>query len=393
MLSNELKRELIVHKIYSAWQFIEYTENNIEIVRYCSATLKNLIKKLEIKTERWEKDLTFDFDDEVNKNGKRTKRLSVTSGNVPKYEVRVIGDKVNPWFLFNKLLRDFFQYAMNSFDSMSQIINAGLLANHGKKVDSVDIQKMISCFAQQTYKTAFPKMHMWLEKLSQSDEFKYIEAINNRTKHTADIANKLSIGIFGSSNTAQIGSFFRKKEQHDKKELVDQLNVVMDFLIISWNEFLNEFKAEYINDTFIQNRRHEISGVRQQKINNQPEQNLSYAYINVENDFTSMPEEIYVLFVKDDGEEIISHECPFNMLFVVGNSNLDILGRYIAEEEIGDDCLLTYRKYIKDNNVVGGVCRVYIHHGDKVFYHANPFFNVETVSDDELFLKRISLPF
>lgn len=45
---------------------------------------------------------------------------------------------------------------MNSFDSISQIINAGLLANKGKKVDSVDIQVMVKCFGQQTYSTAFP---------------------------------------------------------------------------------------------------------------------------------------------------------------------------------------------------------------------------------------------
>ena len=58
-------------------------------------------------------------------------------------------------------------------------------------------------------------MHAWLDKISQSSEFQYIEAINNRIKHTADIANKLSMGILGSSNTTQIGSFFRKNVQHD----------------------------------------------------------------------------------------------------------------------------------------------------------------------------------
>lgn len=35
----------------------------------------------------------------------------------------------------------------------------------------------------------------------------------------------------------------------------------------------------------------------------------------------------------------------------------------------------------------------YIHQEDTVFYHANPYFNVESVSDDEQFLKRTSLPF
>ena len=57
----------------------------------------------------------------------------------------------------------------------------------------------------------------------------YIEAINNRTKHTADIANKLSMGILGRSNTTEIGPFFRKEVQHDKIELSDQLQATIDF--------------------------------------------------------------------------------------------------------------------------------------------------------------------
>ena len=34
MVDDTLKKELIMHKIYSAWQFIEYTEKNIETVIY-----------------------------------------------------------------------------------------------------------------------------------------------------------------------------------------------------------------------------------------------------------------------------------------------------------------------------------------------------------------------
>lgn len=54
-------------------------------------------------------------------------------------------------------------------------------------------------------------MQAWLNKIAQSPEFQYIEAINNRTKHTADISNKLSMGILGGSNTTEIGPFFVKK--------------------------------------------------------------------------------------------------------------------------------------------------------------------------------------
>lgn len=393
MVDSTLKKELVAHNIYSAWQFIEYTEKNIATVQYCSDTIKNIIDKMTTKTVRWQQDISSDFVDEVTKDGKNVKRLSVTTENAPTYEVRVAGEKIDPWFLFDKLLRDFFQYAMNTFDSMSQIINAGILANKGKKIDSVDIQIMVRCFNQQTYSTAFPKMQSWLNKISQSTEFKYIEAINNRTKHTGDIANKLSMGILGSSNRAEIGPFFRKNIQHGKIELSDQLLATIDFLNDSWDEFLNVFKEESVRDVYTQNRRHGISGVRQQKLKNEPDQDLSYAYIEANSSFDTMPDELYILLVTEREDDIYAHECPFNTILVTGSSNIDVLGRYKAEDVIGDDCLLHYRKYRKDTEVIGGICMFYEQQEKTVFYHANPYFNVESVSDDDAFLTRTSMPF
>lgn len=96
-------------------------------------------------------------------------------------------------------------------------------------MDSVDIQIMVRCFNQQTYSAAFPKMQSWLNKISQSTEFKYIEAINNRTKHTGDIANKLSMGILGSSNRAEIGPFFRKDIQHGKTNYLTSYSQLLIF--------------------------------------------------------------------------------------------------------------------------------------------------------------------
>lgn len=393
MIDNELRRDLIKHRIYSAWQFIKYAEKNIETVHYCADIIDSLINKMTMKTIRWNQEIASNFIDDIMEDGRKVKRLSVTADNVPVYEVRVVGEKVDPWFLFDKLLRDFFQYTMNSFDSIGQIINAGLLANKGKKVDSVDIQVMARCFGQQTYSTAFPQMHAWLDKISQSQEFKYIEAINNRTKHTAEIANKLSMGILGSPNTAQIGSFVRKDVQHDKMELTDQLQSTLEFLTTSWDEFLDVFKKEYVSDTFSKNRRHKITGVRQQKLKDQPDQDLSYAYIEVEGDFDSMPEELYILLVKEGDDEIYSHDSPFNTILVTGDRNIDVLGRYIAEDVIGDDCLLHYRKYVKDNVIKGSICMFYTRQEETVFYHSNPYFDIESVSDDEEFLRKTTLPF
>ena len=393
MVDSTLKKELIAHNIYSAWQFIEYTEKNIATVQYCSDTIKNIIDKMTTKTVRWQQNISSDFVDEVTEDGKNVKHLSVTTENAPTYEVRVAGEKIDPWFLFDKLLRDFFQYTMNTFDSMSQIINAGILANKGKKVDSVDIQIMVRCFNQQTYSAAFPKMQSWLNKISQSTEFKYIEAINNRTKHTGDIANKLSMGILGSSNRAEIGPFFRKDIQHGKNELSDQLLATLDFLNDSWDEFQNVFKEEFVRDVYVQNRRHGISGVRQQKLKNEPDKDLSYAYIEVDGSFDTMPDELYILLVTEREDDIYAHECPFNTILVTGSSNIDVLGRYKAEDVIGDDCLLHYRKYRKDTEIIGGICMFYEQQEKTVFYHANPYFNVESISDDNEFLTRTSMPF
>lgn len=393
MVDSTLKKELIAHNIYSAWQFIEYTEKNIATVQYCSDTIKNIIDKMTTKTVRWQQNISSDFVDEVTEDGKNMKHLSVTTENAPTYEVRVAGEKIDPWFLFDKLLRDFFQYTMNTFDSMSQIINAGILANKGKKVDSVDIQIMVRCFNQQTYSAAFPKMQSWLNKISQSTEFKYIEAINNRTKHTGDIANKLSMGILGSSNRAEIGPFFRKDIQHGKNELSDQLLATLDFLNDSWDEFQNVFKEEFVRDVYVQNRRHGISGVRQQKLKNEPDKDLSYAYIEVNGSFDTMPDELYILLVTEREDDIYAHECPFNTILVTGSSNIDVLGRYKAEDVIGDDCLLHYRKYRKDTEIIGGICMFYEQQEKTVFYHANPYFNVESISDDNEFLTRTSMPF
>lgn len=393
MINDTLRKDLIAHKVYSSWQFMEYTEKNIATVHYCSDTINNIISKMTMKTVRWQQDVVADFVDDVTADGKKVNRLSVPTDNFPVYELRVAGEKVDPWFLFDKLLRDFFQYTMNAFDSISQIINSGLLANNGKKVDSVDIQIMTRTFNQQTYRTAFPKMQAWLNKIAQSPEFLYIEAINNRTKHTADIANKLSMGILGSSNTTEIGPFFRKEVQHDRIELSDQLQATIDFLNTSWTEFQTVFIDEFKRDVYIQNRRHGISGVRQQKLKDEPDQDFSYAYIEANGNFDAMPDELYILLVSEREEDIYAHECPFNTILITGSSNIDILGRYVAEDVIGDDCLLHYRKYRKDIDVKGRICMFHEQQEKTIFYHSNPYFNVESVSDDEAFLARTSMPF
>lgn len=84
----------------------------------------------------------------------------------------------------------------------------------------------------------------------------------------------------------------------------------------------------------------------------------------------AMPDELYILLVVERENEVYSHECPFNTIFITGMSNTDILGRYCAEDVIGDDCLLHYRKYVKDKTATSGLCILYMQHEENtVFYH------------------------
>ena len=389
----DFQKDLAAHYVFTSWQFIQYTQKNIHIVEYCADILGRILEKMSQKTVRWQQDLFSDFVEETMPDGRKVRKVTVTTDNSPVYELRVAGEKVDPWFLFDKLLRDFYQYTMNSFDSISQVANSGLLANRGKKVDSVDFQRMATCFAQQTYTNAFPKTSAWFSSISQSSEFQYIEAINNRTKHTADISNKLSMGILGSSNIAKIGPFFRKDVQHEKQELSDQLCATLDFLHTSWDDFLSVFCDEYVLDVFTENRMNEIGGVYQQKLKDEPDQDHSYAYIEVVTDFASMPDEIYILLVRENDDEVLSHNCPFKHILVREHDERTILGRYTADGDVGDDCLLSYRKYIKDTTTSGVACHYHAVQESKLFYHNNPFFTVTVVSDDDQFIGRASLPF
>ena len=98
--------------------------------------------------------------------------------------------------MIQKLIRDFYQYLRNSFDSIGQIANAGLLANKGKKVDGTDFPAMRGKFLHQTYSGEYPLTSAWFLKTDGDEEFKYIGCcFVIRVKHTAFIKNQVSIGL------------------------------------------------------------------------------------------------------------------------------------------------------------------------------------------------------
>lgn len=49
---------------------------------------------------------------------------------------------------------------------------------------------------------------------------------------------------------------------------------------------------------------------------------ISYAYISTNSTFDAMPDELYILLVVERENEVYSHECPFNTIFITGMSNV-----------------------------------------------------------------------
>lgn len=120
-------------------------------------------------------------------------------------------------------------------------------------------------------------------------------------------------------------------------------------------------------------------------------QHFAYAYIKTNQTLAQMPDEIYVLLTKEREETVVAHESIFNRILVRGQGDYEILGRYLADEEIGIDCLFHYRKYKKDQAHEGDICMMLETLDENVqFYHWNEFFDIATISDDDNFKARVS---
>ncbi len=386
-----LKEELVEHKVYTAWQFIENTNANIRVAQYCLDTIIAISAKMTEDAHKNNEKITEEI---INH-----KSVAITAADLPDFLINIAGNDVDGFFLIQKLIRDFYQYLRNSFDSIGQIANAGLLANVGKKVDKTDFPAMMARFQQQTYSGEFPLTSAWFLKTDSDDEFKYIDAVCNRVKHTAFINNQVSIGLFGCENKMNMGAFFRNGEQHEKADLKDKMQQALKFTESSYIEFLAGFSSEFKNDLHVLGRYHDGIKVYQQYIKDSELSSFSLPYIVSQQPFETMPNEIYVLLLRNNEGEIKAADCPFTSILITSEDDYKTtIGRYVATEEdmVGKDNIVKYRKYLKDTESTDPQIAMIksMRDGTGKFYHANPFFDLQTVavSDDDSFVNRAALP-
>ena len=80
---------------------------------------------------------------------------------------------------------------------------------------------------------------------------------------------------------------------------------------------------------------------------------FSLPYIVSQQHFDAMPNEIYVLLLRNNEGEIKATDCPFTSILITSADDYKTaVGRYVAtaEDTVGKDNIVKYRKYIKDTS-------------------------------------------
>ena len=389
-IDTTLKDELYDNGIYEAWQFVVNTSKLLSTAKYCEETILRLLSTMHQENEAWKEALW----NELMSQDSKVKQLTVTTDCLPEHMTSIVGEQVSNHFLLNKLVKDFFQYSRNVFDSISQIANVALLGVQSKRIDRVDFPVMFDTFTKVPYCQEFPSVSAWYTATSTNPAYQYIDAFNNRTKHTCDVYLKVSMDLLGNNDVADINPFFRKDVQHDRQDIGTYLSQIFNFVQQSFDGFLVELKKEYSKKLHLDNRYNKL-GVWQQKMKETPDSDFSAVYIKSGIDFSAMPDEISILLLNrtEDGE-IHSKNCSIDTILVKKEgSEQEYIGRYIASEPCGDDTLLRYRKYRKDNlpEHAALITTCLEQAEKKKFYCINPFMDITTVSDDENFIARVQL--
>ena len=127
---------------------------------------------------------------------------------------------------------------------------------------------------------------------------------------------------------------------------------------------------------------------------------FSLSYIVSKQPFSEMPDEIYILLLRNNEDEIKAADSPFTTILITSKDDYKTaIGRYVAaaDDAVGKDNIVKYRKYVKDTDTTDPQIALTksMRDGTGKFYHANLFFDLQTVSvsDDDTFLKRTALPF
>lgn len=400
---NKMELEKLFHQygVFDAAQYIISARDSIINACYYKDIVVGLNQKIHDEHEDWLERTSLV---PIEENPKVKKILF---DKRPDFNIDIAGVIISEFAFQKMIIKAFFQECRNALDILAQAANAACLAFRAKRIETVDFRIMKDVFHQQTYSNTFPDMCKWFEDVFNSSEYSYVDNYCNRSKHTCSVQTKFQLPIFGETTQSEILPFFRENSnstvQQDKQEVDSFISQIYDFFSKAYSDFVTIIKQEITKKAFLGNRYYSLA-VYQQRFKADPSNDFSMAYIECANGVASMPEEIQVLFIRemqqDNGtSHIFAKNCPFHTIYIKDTSTEqehEYIGKYVAENEIGEDELYRFRKYKKVVPPLGSAALWIEAMSDTtqqgIFYHSNPFINVTTCSDDDDFLNRVALP-
>ena len=223
--------------------------------------------------------------------------------------------------------------------------------------------------------------------------FEYIDAFNNRTKHTCDVPVELAMSLFNDKNTSRFSAFFKSEKQQIDKDILSIILDILSFTEECFNNLITIILDEIKREIDVSGRYHHLF-CYQQKLLSNPNSDFSVVYFQVSNDCTEIPNTIRVLLINDTNGDIWTKNCEIKNIFA-RNAQEEYIGKYVLSSLVKRDSLVEYAEYTKEEKApfygLPEVWQAFLE--DKVFYKSNPYITVKTVSDDDDFIKRVQIPF
>ena len=336
MTRTEWLKFVYDNDVFDAYQYIDNTKKTLDIVCYCKELIKKLLSKMENDNNRCRTDI---FERFLGHSGP-IKSATLNVKDFPTYSTTICGIEVNAVFLLEKLIKDFYQYVRNAFDCMSQTANASILGTKAEEIEKVDFNHMKKIFKEnKEYIKMFPNISSWYSKIGESKEYKYINAFNNRTKHICDVNLKFSMSIIGNGDVSEINPFFKNKQRYDKKDIMDCIEWVFDFVSKVYSEFMTVLRIEVTKKIFVKNRFHNI-------VKTLRTSDADIAIIIDDKSFHDKPEMIELLPVDNMNGIMEGHNSTFEMVYICAPNQEDSYISYkVVNDVCQDDFLLKYRRY------------------------------------------------
>lgn len=340
--SLEYKKFLVEHFVFDAWQFINNAAKNVDTTRFCYETVKKLIDQSNEEYRNWQQEIFSKLRDDAKQNG--SAQISLKYSDMPTDTVEYLGAQISRPILVDKYIKDFFQYARNTLDSIAQITNVAILANKGISIEKVDFGKIEELLTGK-FSSEFQDTEAFFKRIKASDEYTYLSEFNNRIKHICDSELVLSHNLLGDEHTSQINAFYKKGQQFKQKNIQDITRNICTFIETEFNTFLGTITTDIKNDKYNAGRIHSLK-FHAQQIKGDSNNSFGVVYIDVISNIDELPDEIRILLINNNDEDVLVSNCEYDTI-LVRDATEKYIGKYEIRDTIVDDTLYKYIKFEK----------------------------------------------